>query len=77
MMPQYLGKDRYGNYYILEPDLYVYQYGESGACYGWLCSYPAWENTMHKIINDKSASCDCEVSGFTVFHKRSCPLYGA
>jgi len=51
MKPEFLGKDHRGYYYILDTDLYVYQFNGAGKCFGWLCSYTAWENTLHKVLN--------------------------
>ena len=45
-----LGKDSRGNHYYLAPDNYVYQF-KDGKLFGWLCSFPAWERTMHKVLN--------------------------
>jgi hypothetical protein len=48
--PEYLGKDARGYYYILDTDLYVYQFNGAGKFLGWLCSFPAWERTFFHII---------------------------
>jgi hypothetical protein len=50
MSPVFLGRDKKGYYYILDVDLYVYQFTGAGKFCGWLCSYPAWERTFNKII---------------------------
>ena len=42
-----IGVNRYE--YILFPDHYVYQF-KNGENLGWICSYPAWERTLHKIL---------------------------
>ena len=45
----YLGKDKHGYEYYSNADGYVYQW-QGSKCLGWLCSYVAWERTLHKII---------------------------
>ena len=50
-MPEFLGCDTRGYYYILDVDLYVYQFDGAGKCYGWLCSLPAWDRVMHNVLS--------------------------
>jgi len=49
-MLEYLGTDKHGYDYILHSDNYVYQYDRT-ACIGWFCSGPAWDRTLHKILD--------------------------
>jgi hypothetical protein len=45
-----LGTDKNGYTYLEGSDRYVYQF--DGPKYlGWFCSLPAWERTMHKILD--------------------------
>ncbi|MFC1761172.1 hypothetical protein ACFL6U_03730 [Planctomycetota bacterium] len=55
---RYLGKDRHGYGYYSNPDGYVYQW-QGGECLGWLCSYVAWERTLHKIVQKPQTSGFC------------------
>jgi hypothetical protein len=48
---KYLGQDRNGFEYKLYSDNYVYQFKGPVKCYGWFCSGPAWERTLHKILD--------------------------
>ena len=52
LFPRYLGTDKKGYKYYLDTDNYVYQENIFGRNVGWLCSYPAWQRTMHKIVED-------------------------
>lgn len=50
--PRYLGTSHNGKYsYHLSDDGYVYQENIFGRNVGWLCRYPSWERTMHKILD--------------------------
>ena len=42
--------EKTGRVYVLYSDNYVYQF-KGTKCIGYLCSMPAWERTMHKVIN--------------------------
>ena len=46
---RYLGPDKHGFEYYSNQDGYVYQW-QGNECLGWLCSYVAWERTIHKSI---------------------------
>ena len=45
----YLGKDKHGHEYYSNQDGYVYQW-RNNECLGWLCTYPAWERALHKVL---------------------------
>lgn len=58
---RFIGNDKYGFRYYMAPDNYVYQvypatdYMENGINHknmfnGWIASGPAWESTIHKIL---------------------------
>ncbi|GEM_PF-5356733 len=47
---KFLGTDLSGHNYYMGTDYFVYQEGPDGKCCGWICSGPAWERTMHKIV---------------------------
>lgn len=42
--------------YLNENDLYVYDFDSTGKCSGWLCSLPAWERNLHKVLDLGSGS---------------------
>jgi hypothetical protein len=46
---RYLGIDKHGFEYYASPDGYVYQW-QGNECPGWLCSYPVWDRTLHKVL---------------------------
>ena len=58
-----LGTSKNGFHFYLGADAYVYQQFPTDKSYwvnnenvqgkfnGWFCSYPAWQRTMHKIID--------------------------
>ena len=48
---EYLGKDKHGLcYYHNIKDNYVYQF-DGTRSNGWICSFPAWDRTFHKILD--------------------------
>ena len=51
---EFLGKshNKY-SYWLNYTDLYVYQLDESSHKWlDWFCSYPAWQRTLHKILDN-------------------------
>ena len=46
-----LGLGKHDFEYVLYSDNYVYQF-KGTKCFGWFCSYTAWDRTLHKILVD-------------------------
>jgi len=46
----FLGTSHQGKYEYYSGNLYVYQF-KAGVKLGWLCSLPAWERTIYKILD--------------------------
>jgi len=48
---KFLGTSHNGKYeYYMANDNYVYQF-KDGKSIGWLCSGPAWDRTLHQILD--------------------------
>lgn len=46
----FLGTSHKGLYSYYKDGKYVYQ-EKNGKVIGWICSYAAWERTLHKIVD--------------------------